>query len=1180
MLSIDVSSSLSEVFTPAKALWALSAGADSMFEVTFRPTVAGDFTATLTLQTNDPDQPTLEILLLASARESPEVSVSADSLTFRVSAAADSSAPVVIANSGNGELIWRLEGVTAAPPGVQDVRRVTATVPVSASLPPLPWSDLRRLDSVRIAITDPRFVPVYAKIHEELGNRGALTRNMGRPYTSQRLDSIDVLILDDYATSLFEDDRAGIRSWVQGGGHLLLQNRGINSLEEVNDILAGTGIQQYGQSRTSRSFDSIATHPVAVGVDSIFATSFALFCQWQDPAVAVVQDGFGRGVVVVAQVGSGRLAVTCAELMADYNLEKADTRLFVHRLIDWLARGTTIAASPMSGLLPPGTSQEITVQTAGRHVAGGQYTERLIVATNDPLRTQIEVPVKVEVEGLARIGVAVDTLDFGPSFIGYGTTRDLTVENVGTAALSVVDIVTPEAQFNAAQTTFHIPVFDEVSIPVRMIPDAERVITGSMTITSNATNVPALILPMRGTGLWPPRVDVPVDSLLASVYAGDSLQQVVVVGNTGRSDLTFTLDILPDPVNPEAMLPLRAMSRSHASVMPAPLPVSVERGSVEQKAGASATTSRMALEYQGDFVRMGVTDFGEVFPFVYPDPVSQMWGSGYTVVYRVNDADQIKTVYFFIEQIVQDSLIQVRADSQEVVVRYFGHTDDGRMGVDRTVYFERDRKYVSVDTRLSNLTAETLEDVVFKSLCDWDLDGSFGNDNWNYDSLRNMAYGWDQKWAGLAAREQPDHMDLNGRNDYFWRQTTIDFPEGPVLSYDGMIVLHFELGDLEPGAGTHLHTVYAMGDSLSDLNRQVDRGLQRVKWMDADIRSALVPQDSSLSVSFLYDAVDLVAGDYQALVRLASNDPANPQLTWPVRLHVDGSPSIAVDSDSLQLDTVYLGYPVTHPLTISNRGSDSLRLESVTSGHVSVTTDWSSAVLGPGSDTVLWVTVAPVDTGSILTRIVMASDDSIRGELDVVVQAIAALAPALRLPSDTLHLTLGAGDSSATFVTIANDGPGLLRWAFPELQPPVAVRRSFEDASASVPLYDYIRAEPASGSLAPGTATDATLVVSATTLAPGDFVADLVFQHNDPARDSVHIHLALSIFEIRRGDANADNRINAKDIVYLVNTLWKGGPDPIASAGDMNCDLSITLQDLMTLINYVFKGGPAPDCTP
>ena len=114
----------------------------------------------------------------------------------------------------------------------------------------------------------------------------------------------------------------------------------------------------------------------------------------------------------------------------------------------------------------------------------------------------LEVPVRVEVEGSARIGVMVDTIDFGSSFIGYGTTRDLAVENTGTATLSIQDIVTPEAQFNAAQTSYNIPVFDEAKIPITVAPDAEGVITGSLIITSNATNAPALIVPMRGTGLW------------------------------------------------------------------------------------------------------------------------------------------------------------------------------------------------------------------------------------------------------------------------------------------------------------------------------------------------------------------------------------------------------------------------------------------------------------------------------------------------------------------------------------------------------------------------------------------------------------------------------------------------------------------------------------------------------
>ena len=64
------------------------------------------------------------------------------------------------------------------------------------------------------------------------------------------------------------------------------------------------------------------------------------------------------------------------------------------------------------------------------------------------------------------------------------------------------------------------------------------------------------------------------------------------------------------------------------------------------------------------------------------------------------------------------------------------------------------------------------------------------------------------------------------------------------------------------------------------------------------------------------------------------------------------------------------------------------------------------------------------------------------------------------------------------------------------------------------------------------------------------------------------------------GDANADNRINVSDAVYLINFVFSGGypPDPYET-GDCNCDISVNVSDAVVIINFVFSGGYTP-CDP
>jgi len=62
------------------------------------------------------------------------------------------------------------------------------------------------------------------------------------------------------------------------------------------------------------------------------------------------------------------------------------------------------------------------------------------------------------------------------------------------------------------------------------------------------------------------------------------------------------------------------------------------------------------------------------------------------------------------------------------------------------------------------------------------------------------------------------------------------------------------------------------------------------------------------------------------------------------------------------------------------------------------------------------------------------------------------------------------------------------------------------------------------------------------------------------------------------GDVNESGTITAADVIYLVNYVFKGGPDPLPvwQSGDVNASGTITSADIIYLVNFIFKGGPPP----
>lgn len=69
----------------------------------------------------------------------------------------------------------------------------------------------------------------------------------------------------------------------------------------------------------------------------------------------------------------------------------------------------------------------------------------------------------------------------------------------------------------------------------------------------------------------------------------------------------------------------------------------------------------------------------------------------------------------------------------------------------------------------------------------------------------------------------------------------------------------------------------------------------------------------------------------------------------------------------------------------------------------------------------------------------------------------------------------------------------------------------------------------------------------------------------------------VSLTKVLAGDADLDRMIDLKDIIFLINYLFKSGypPDPLWT-GDANCSQDVGISDIVYLINYILKSGPEP----
>jgi hypothetical protein len=191
---------------------------------------------------------------------------------------------------------------------------------------------------------------------------------------------------------------------------------------------------------------------------------------------------------------------------------------------------------------------------------------------------------------------------------------------------------------------------------------------------------------------------------------------------------------------------------------------------------------------------------------------------------------------------------------------------------------------VRITSVATNLSPITLEDLVLKEHLDWDVDGDFPDDVWDYDDGRHLILGRDGSWVGIASFEAPDFRDASGWHDYWRRETTVDWPSGPTPPFDGAPLLHFESGSVPPGANRGVTVTLAAAPDRATLEAAVD-GVAP-PWLTASTGAGTLPPGSTTDVDLHFDATRLAIGEYRSEVVVSSDDPQNEEIRIPVVLTV------------------------------------------------------------------------------------------------------------------------------------------------------------------------------------------------------------------------------------------------------------------------------------------------------
>ncbi len=558
--------------------------------VSFAPVTPGELPAQLALESNDPDSPIVTVMLTGVGVEPPVVTVAPESFDLTLNEGEIATRSLTIGNAGGSPLDFEL-GANLTPAG--GLKALSAGCTPSAAYVTEWYSG--RLVKVDLAtggtaiVAENLFYPnkglalnadaTTAYLVESYGGTvdavnlatGAgtiIASGLGFPIGLDLNAAGDTLYVTDadpndlIAIDLRSGDRRTIASGIGGATNGVALDP-LEGTAYVADYLGNTLIKVDLTSGTSSVAASGLQGPVSVTVDPSGTTALVVETAGGSiaqvdlfsGAVQRVSTGLWGPVGLDILPGSTTAFVTEVGINALSSVDLSDgtvTRLTqslfsplgVALDVPSSCRGGFLSLEPDRGSIAAGESADVTLRIDSNDLIGGSYRADISVASNDPVRPVVEVPVSLTVIGRPNIEVSPDRLDFGSLFVGLDRTLSLTVRNRGSDVLHVTSIASTIAVFAPSASDLVVAPRTVGTLAVTFTPSSATAFDGQLLLNSDDPDTPLVTVGLSGTGLPPPDIEVAPPSLTQDLFTGGTAIQALTLRNTGDSDLTFAVTLV------------------------------------------------------------------------------------------------------------------------------------------------------------------------------------------------------------------------------------------------------------------------------------------------------------------------------------------------------------------------------------------------------------------------------------------------------------------------------------------------------------------------------------------------------------------------------------------------------------------------------------------------------------
>jgi len=514
-------------FTPATL--DVPFGQSRTLSVTFAPTVEGQADATLTLTTNDVNSSSVTVNLSGTGVRPVIVVPAALAFGEQSVGAPGAVEALTVQNTGTGTL--RITNIAKGGPQAAAYTFSPATL------------DVPEGQSGTVTVT-------FAPAAEGAANATLTltTNDVANPTVTVTLSGTGIRPTISVATSLpFGDHRVGVPGATQS---LTVQNTGTGTLSITNIAKSGTGAAAYSYSP--------GTLDVPQGQSGSLTVTFSPTVEGlADATLTLTTNDVARPTVTISLTGTGiRPLISVAPPSLDFgNVQVSGSSSITLAVsntgsgtlnISNITKGGSGAAfytfSPATLDVPAGQSRNLTVTFSP--TVEGQTDASLTLTTNEVGRPTVVVALS-GYGGRPTASLSPSALAFDGVRVGATKLKTVRLTNTGRTPLVISSAPTSNSTFFTYQgpSSATINAGSFIDFQVAFAPTANISYSGTLTITSNATNSPTT-LSLTGFGANPELNLNPTSIFFGDVRVGtDSAQVPVTISNTGNAE--FIVQSLP-----------------------------------------------------------------------------------------------------------------------------------------------------------------------------------------------------------------------------------------------------------------------------------------------------------------------------------------------------------------------------------------------------------------------------------------------------------------------------------------------------------------------------------------------------------------------------------------------------------------------------------------------------------